>query len=52
MPVFVLVDFHEDLAERHDVLLRKLRSDVIQHQYLKLHQDLCTFDSFEYFLIF
>ena len=35
--VLVLVDFHEDLAKRHDVLLRQLRGDVIQHQHLELH---------------
>lgn len=52
MAVFVLVNLHKDLAQSHDVLLRKLRSYVIQHQHLKLYDKTCTFDSLEYFLIF
>lgn len=52
MAVFVLVDFHEDLAQSHDVLLRQLRSYVIQHQHLELSGSRGTFDNLEYFRIF
>lgn len=34
--VLVPVDLQEDLAQQHDVLLRELRCDVVEHQYFEL----------------
>ncbi len=40
--VFVLINFHKDFTQYHDFFLRQLRSNVVEHQHLKLHQNSYT----------
>ncbi len=41
--VFVLINFHKDFTEYHDFFLRQLRSNVVEHQHLKLCHTVNTY---------
>lgn len=45
--VLVPVDLQEDLAQQHDVLLRELRRDVVEHQHFELSCKGGTFENLE-----